>query len=88
MMTADERDVPAGIEWARSGWSTLLAGSAGGVYLNFSGDETEERVYASLGARSALKRERLRELKGRYDPENTLRSNHNIRPRDKEPNPS
>ncbi len=88
MMTADHGDVPAGIEWARSGWSTLLAGSAGGVYLNFSGDETEERVYASLGARSALKQERLREIKGRYDPENTLRGNHNIRPRDKEPNPS
>lgn len=85
MMSGDEQDdIPSGIEWARAGWSTLLAGSAGGVYLNFSGDETEERVYSSLGARSVLKRERIRAIKGRYDPENMLRNNHNIRPLVKE----
>jgi FAD/FMN-containing dehydrogenase len=85
MMSGDDQDdISGGIEWARAGWSTLLAGSAGGVYLNFSGDESEERVYSSLSAHSVLKRERIREIKGRYDPGNTLRNNHNIRPLVKE----
>jgi hypothetical protein len=48
MMTADPDEVPAGIEWSRAGWAPLREVSAGGTYLNFSGDESSDRVLGSL----------------------------------------
>ena len=68
------------IEWVREtirGADELP--TAGGTYLNFSGDDPEE----SAGAVEAAYGEnlvRLRELKGRYDPDNLLRFNNNIEP--------
>jgi hypothetical protein len=81
MMAPDGADLDESIAWARSGWSTLRGGSAGGVYLNFdSADGGAERVLGSLSAEEGAKRARLVELKRRWDPANVLRRNHNIDP--------
>jgi FAD/FMN-containing dehydrogenase len=47
------------------------------VYVNFIGDEVEERVVASFGHEGYW---RLQALKDRYDPLNLFRSNQNIKP--------
>jgi len=63
-------------EWARSYWSALEPWHEG-VYVNFLGDEGQERVRQSYGAE---KYDRLRALKQRYDPDNFFRINQNISP--------
>ena len=80
MMSADDADLDAKINWTREAWSTLTDASAGGVYLNFSGEDGEGRILRSLGANSGAKRERLFEAKRRFDPTNFFRINHNIDP--------
>ena len=49
---------------------------ADGVYVNYLGDEGQERVRAAYGT----KYDRLVSLKGKYDPTNFFRMNQNIRP--------
>ena len=49
--------------------------STGGVYLNFIGDEGEERVRAAFGPTY----ERLAEIKRAYDPDNVFPGNQNVR---------
>ena len=51
--------------------------STGGVYVNFLGDEGEDRVHAAYPGGTF---ERSEQLKRRYDPENFFRLNQNIRP--------
>jgi len=80
MMAGPGDTVESGIAWARAGWSPLLERSAGGTYLNFSGDENESRVLDSLAAADRRKQRRLGELKARFDPRNVFRINHNIAP--------
>ena len=81
MMSRDGANLDENIAWTRDAWTVLRSGSAGGVYLNFSGDESEERILGSLGAsQRGAKRERLIALKRRYDPDNFFRINHNIDP--------
>ncbi len=48
--------------------------ATGGAYLNFT---PEDRVREGYGT---VKHERLVALKDRYDPDNLVRLNHNIRP--------
>jgi FAD/FMN-containing dehydrogenase len=62
--------------WVRTFWSALEPYHMG-VYVNFLGDEGQERVQESYGAE---KYARLRELKRRYDPDNFFRINQNIPP--------
>jgi FAD/FMN-containing dehydrogenase len=65
------------IAWGRACRAVFEQWTSGGVYLNFVGDEGEERVRAAFGAAY----ERLAAVKERLDPENVFRGNQNIRPR-------
>ncbi len=73
-----EGDPAAGdhVRWARAFWSGLEPYGSGAVYMNFLGDEGEQRVRAAYGE---TKYERLVALKDRYDPTNFFRVNQNIR---------
>lgn len=51
--------------------------SNGGVYLNFVGNEGQERVVAAFGKENY---DRLAEVKAEYDPDNVFRGNQNIQP--------
>ena len=64
------------IEWTRSFWTAIRQFASPGVYVNFLGDEGEERIRASYG----VNYERLVALKNRYDPTNFFRLNQNIQP--------
>jgi FAD/FMN-containing dehydrogenase len=68
-----QAEVP--VAWVHGLWDAL-APHFRGVYLNGLDDEGPERVRAAYGDQFA----RLVELKGRYDPDNFFRVNHNIAP--------
>ncbi|CAM5318776.1 FAD-binding oxidoreductase [Streptomyces griseorubiginosus] len=76
-MWEDPADDERGIQWVRDVRADAQPWSTGDVYLNFIGDEGPDRVTAGVGAENA---HRLAEVKGRYDPDNVFRFNHNIRP--------
>jgi FAD/FMN-containing dehydrogenase len=68
------------IAWVREairGAEELETG--GGTYLNFSGDDPQESAEA-VEAAYGQNLQRLRKLKGRYDPKNLFRLNNNIVP--------
>lgn len=69
-------DMPFHTAWVRSYWDALLPHSLGGSYVNFLGDEGDDRVAASYRGNY----ERLVKVKDRYDPDNVFRVNQNIRP--------
>ncbi len=73
----DSGDAEEHVNWTRELWSAMRPRSAGGVYVNFLGQEGSERVLEAYGPE---KFERLRELKRRYDPDNFFRVNQNIPP--------
>jgi FAD/FMN-containing dehydrogenase len=70
---ADDDEVTA---WARGTFDALAPSSTGGVYVNFVGDEGEDRARAAYGAAYR----RLAALKARHDPDNVFRSNQNVAP--------
>jgi FAD/FMN-containing dehydrogenase len=72
----DPAAMPAHTAWVRDYWSALHPFSAGGAYVNFLGDEGEERVAASYRHHYP----RLARIKAKLDPENLFRMNQNIRP--------
>jgi FAD/FMN-containing dehydrogenase len=63
-------------EWVRTFWSALEPWHQT-VYVNFLGDEGQERVRTAYGAE---KYDRLKALKQKYDPDNFFRINQNIPP--------
>jgi FAD/FMN-containing dehydrogenase len=65
------------IEWTREMDAAMRPWTDERVYLNFIGDEGEERVRSGYGPE---KYERLVELKNKYDPQNLFHLNQNIRP--------
>jgi hypothetical protein len=74
-LTPDERDAP--VRWVRELFAALERFSPGRAYVNFMGDEGDDRVRDAYGPE---KYARLVALKDRFDPENVFRSNQNIRP--------
>jgi FAD/FMN-containing dehydrogenase len=74
---ADAAETDRHVEWTQGLWQAIQPYSTGGVYLNFLGDEGEDRVRAAYGPAIY---DRLAEIKGRYDPTNFFRMNQNIRP--------
>jgi FAD/FMN-containing dehydrogenase len=72
--TPDEASIHTA--WAEEGAAALRQSDAG-AYVNFLGEEIEERVRAAYPGTTW---ERLAAIKRRYDPENLFRLNQNIRP--------
>jgi FAD/FMN-containing dehydrogenase len=65
------------VAWTRGLWEAVRPYSTGRVYVNFLGEEGQDRVRAAYGE---AKYERLRALKRKHDPTNFFRLNQNIRP--------
>jgi len=72
----DPAVMPKHTEWVREYWDALHPYSAGGAYLNFIGDEGEDRVVASYRDNYP----RPAQIKRKYDPTNLFRMNQNIKP--------
>ena len=70
-------DDAANIAWVRDYRAAIAPFTTGGTYLNFIGDEGQERIAAAFGEHNLS---RLREIKSEYDPENVFAGNQNIRP--------
>ncbi|WBQ06845.1 FAD-binding oxidoreductase [Kribbella sp. CA-293567] len=76
-MWADQADDRRGIEWARGLCADLKPWSTGAVYLNFIGDEGQDRIVAGFGRENY---DRLARVKAEFDPGNVFRLNQNILP--------
>jgi hypothetical protein len=63
--------------WLSAFASALRHEGEGGAYVGFLGDEGEGRIREAFPGSTW---ERLAEIKGRYDPTNLFRLNHNIPP--------
>ena len=74
----DPADDQANIAWVRDYRKANAPFTTGGVYLNFIGDEGDERIKAAFGA---AKYDRLAQIKAEYDPANVFAGNQNIRPK-------
>ncbi len=69
----DER----GKQWVHELRADFQPWASGAVYLNFIGDEGQDRVVAGFGRDNYA---RLAKVKAQYDPENVFHLNHNIKP--------
>jgi FAD/FMN-containing dehydrogenase len=70
------QDSDANIQWTRELWDAMKPFMANAVYLNYMGEEGEDRVKQAYGK----KYEKLAILKSKYDPANLFRMNQNITP--------
>jgi FAD/FMN-containing dehydrogenase len=73
----DPGDDERGRQWARNIRADVRPWVTGDVYLNFIGDEGQDRLVAGYGKQNY---DRLAKVKARYDPDNLFRHNHNIQP--------
>ncbi|MFT3768981.1 MAG: FAD-binding oxidoreductase [Minicystis sp.] len=67
----------AQVAWAKGAWMMLEPRTTGGVYVNELGNEGTDRIVAAYGVETY---DRLRRIKGRYDPDNVFSLNQNIPP--------
>ena len=72
----DPAESEQNVRWTDEYWQAMQPFSSGGVYVNYLGEEGEDRVNAAYGRNY----DRLVALKNRYDPTNVFRCNQNIRP--------
>jgi FAD/FMN-containing dehydrogenase len=75
-MWSDPRESEKHIRWADDLWLGIQPFSSGGVYVNYLGNEGEERVKTAYG----VNYQRLAALKSKYDASNLFRFNQNIKP--------
>ena len=73
----DPADDDTNIAHTRTLAAAMKQWTSGGVYLNFIGDEGQDRVDAAFGE---AKLARLRGIKRVWDPDNVFRHNQNIAP--------
>jgi FAD/FMN-containing dehydrogenase len=73
----DPADDERAKQWARDIRTDLKPCASGDVYLNFIGDEGEDRVMAGFGEDNYR---RLAKIKSHFDPGNVFHLNHNIKP--------
>jgi FAD/FMN-containing dehydrogenase len=73
----DAAAAEANIRWTRAFWDAMQPFLANAAYVNYLGEEGEDRVRAAYGA---IQYERLAALKKKYDPTNLFRLNQNIKP--------
>mgnify|MGYP003471242714 FL=1 len=64
------------ISWAREFFNATLKYASGGAYVNFMTEEEENRVAKAYGPNY----DKLVQIKKKYDPDNLLRYNQNIKP--------
>lgn len=72
----DPADDERGKAWVRSAIADMEPFATGAVYLNFIGNEGEDRVRAAYGRHF----ERIAAVKGEFDPGNVFRLHHPIPP--------
>jgi FAD/FMN-containing dehydrogenase len=74
----DGADDSRGMSWARECYKALQPFTGANRYLNYLGDD--DTADAALAAAYGPNLDRLRKIKGKYDPENVFRQNVNIKP--------
>jgi FAD/FMN-containing dehydrogenase len=73
----DPADDAQAISWGRGICADVRQWATGAVYLNFVGDEGEDRVRAGYGDENY---ERLAAVKAEFDPDNVFHLHHNVKP--------
>ncbi len=73
----DPADDEQGLAWGRGICADVRPWATGAVYLNFVGDEGQDRVRAGYGEANY---ERLAAVKAEFDPHNVFHLHHNIKP--------
>ncbi|WP_405473225.1 BBE domain-containing protein [Paenarthrobacter ilicis] len=63
--------------WVKQFRQDIAPHTTGGVWLNFIGDEGQDRIMAAYGEQNYR---RLSLVKGQFDPDNVFRGNQNILP--------
>jgi FAD/FMN-containing dehydrogenase len=73
----DARLDKTGIGWARDFFSAISKYASAGAYINFMTEDEQDRITKAYGPNY----DKLVEIKKKYDPDNLLRHNQNIKPR-------
>jgi FAD/FMN-containing dehydrogenase len=76
-MWVDPDDDERAIQWTRNACADVRPYSSGAAYLNFIGDEGEERIVSGYGR---INYERLAAVKTEFDPADVFHLHHPIRP--------
>jgi FAD/FMN-containing dehydrogenase len=76
-MWEDPADDERAIQWTRDVCADVEPWATGATYLNFVGDEGEERIVSGYGRKNY---ERLAAVKAEYDPQDVFHLHHPIRP--------
>jgi len=64
------------IAWARMLYDRMKPYSTGSAYVNFMSEDEADAMPGAYGDNG----QKLKEIKGKYDPDNLFRLNHNILP--------